>query len=152
MTNGIIFKVIDHGSAEYKVAIDLRYRILRKLLGFFFSPEDLEKEQNYVQIIGLMGSNVVATAMLVPEGASCRMRMVAVEKVQRDQCVGSKMMVFCEAQAHALGFQSIYCHARDSAAAFYLRNGYVLEGDYFTENTIAHVKMRKSIGLKQYFF
>ena len=104
MTSGIIFKIIEWGGLEYKAAINLRYRILRKPLGFSFSPEDLEKERHYVQIIGLMGSNVVATAMLVPEGISCRMRMVAVEESRRDQGIGSKMMAFFEAQAHALGF------------------------------------------------
>jgi predicted GNAT family N-acyltransferase len=42
-------------------------------------------------------------------------------------------------------FRTIYCHARDSAVSFYLKNRYMAEGDYFDEDTIPHLKMRKKL-------
>jgi predicted GNAT family N-acyltransferase len=39
----------------------------------------------------------------------------------------------------------MYCHARDSAVNFYLKNGYTGIGNYFNEDGIPHLKMRKEL-------
>ena len=141
----LIFKIINHGSAEYKAAVKLREGILRKPLGLTFLPEELEAEKEHIQIAGFQGDEVISTAVLVPEGKDYKMQRVVVKQGVQDSGIGSKMMGFCEDRAKKHGFKTIYCHARDSAMNFYLKNGYMAEGDYFDEDTIPHIKMRKML-------
>lgn len=139
----IIFMVISHGSPEYYEAVRLREEVLRKPLGIVFLPGELEKEKDSVHIVGLQGNKVVATVMLTPDGDGFKMRQVVVKAGLQGAGVGSQMMQFCELYAKKLGAHSIYCHARDTAVNFYLKNGYTAEGDYFEEVTIPHLKMKK---------
>lgn len=138
------FKIINHGSAEYKAAVKLREEILRKPLGLIFLLEELEAEKIHIQIAGFRGDEVVSTAVLVPEGNDYKMQRVVVKQGMQDSGIGSKMMSFCEDDARKQGIRSIYCHARDSAVSFYLKNAWIAEGDYFDEDTIPHLKMRKA--------
>jgi predicted GNAT family N-acyltransferase len=139
----LIFKIINHGSPEYYCAVKLREDILRKPLGLTFLPEELEAEKDHVQIAGFHGDEVISTAVLVPEGKDYKMQRVVVKQVLQDSGIGSKMMEFCETYAKRQNIRSIYCHARDSAVQFYIKNKYAAEGDYFAEDTIPHLKMRK---------
>lgn len=141
----IKFKIIEYGSRDYKAAVALREEILRKPLGLTFRPNELAKEKNHVQIVGLRGKKVVATAVLAPKGKTCKVQRVAVEKDLQKSGVGSQLMSFCEEYAMAYGFQSIYCHARKSAVKFYLKINYIPEGKVFEEDTIPHLKMRKQL-------
>ena len=75
------------------------------------------------------------------------MQRVAIDSNVQNSGIGSKMMKFCEEQALILGFKEIYCHARDGAVNFYLKNGYSPEGDYFIEDSIPHLTLRKAIRL-----
>ncbi len=143
MNLDIVFKIIDYGTAEYKSAVSLRECILRAPFGLNFSEAELLAEKSHIQIVGLNGTEIIATAVLVPEGQHCKMQRVVVKENLVNTGIGSKMMAFCEDRAKKHGFKTIYCHARDLAVNFYLKNGYVAEGDYFDEDTIPHLKMRK---------
>lgn len=139
------FKLVAHGSREWQSAVQLREEILRKPLGSYFTAEELEEERNHIQVIGLIGNDLVATAVLVPEGGSMKMQRVVVENQLQSSGIGSQMMAFCEKCALEHGKNRIYCHARDSAVDFYLKNEYHIEGDYFPEDGIPHVLMCKAI-------
>ena len=139
----VIFKIIHHGSSEYTAAVALRESILRKPLGLSFLPEELDAEKNHIHIAGFDGLEVVTTAVLVPESREYKMQRVAVTQNLQGLGIGSEILKFCETYAKQHGMLSIYCHARDSAVKFYLKNGYVPEGDYFDEDTLPHLKMRK---------
>jgi predicted GNAT family N-acyltransferase len=141
----ITFKVIDYGSAEYKKAVTLREEILRKPLGLTFRPEELKKEEDHIHIGGIENDEVLATAVLVPEGEICKMQRVVVKSDLQSSGIGTQMMKFCEEEAGKREFSKIYCHARDTAVPFYLKNGYSPEGEYFEEDTIPHLQMGKSL-------
>jgi len=141
----VTFKIIAHNSSDYREAVSLREDILRKPLGLSFSAEELEKEKDHVHIAGFIDNSVVATVVLVPEKESLKMQRVAVRTDFQKRGIASAMMKFCEDYARQEGFKEIYCHARDAAVSFYLKNQYVPEGDMFLETTISHLKMRKSI-------
>ena len=74
------------------------------------------------------------------------MQRVAVIEELQNKGIASAMMNFCEEYALKNGYTEIYCHARDKAVPFYLKNGYTPEGEYFDEDTILHLKMRKELG------
>lgn len=141
----VVFKLIPYGSLHYKAVVVLREDILRKPFGLSFHSQELEQEKDHLHIVGLKGEQVVATAVLVPEGEKCKMQRVVVDPQMQNSGIGSKMMAFCEEYARAQGFKSICCHARDTAVQFYLKNGYTPEGEYFDEDTIPHLKMCKML-------
>jgi len=146
----VTFKVTPYNSPEYKAAVLLREEVLRKPLGMLLRAEDTENEEKYIHIVALQGEEVVATAMLLPQNEICKMRQVAVKATAQSKGIGSHLLAFCEEQAQALGFHSLYCHARLSAFNFYLKNGYKEEGEHFLEVSIPHVKMRKQICIEGY--
>lgn len=141
----IIFKVIQHGSSDYWATVRLREEILRQPLGLRFSAEELETERYHIQIAGAQNHEIVATAVLVPEGSFCKMQRVAVKNSLQNQGIGGQLMRFCEKQALSLGLKTMYCHARGTAVPFYLKNQYEAEGEYFQEDGIPHLKMIKSL-------
>ncbi len=139
------FKEIVHKSQEWTNAVRLREKILREPLGSKFSEKELEEEQYHIQIAGFMDHELVATAVLVPEGTEMKMQRVVVSENLRSKNIGSEMMAFCEKLAVDRNFKLMYCHARDSAVNFYSKNHYEKEGDYFDEDGIPHLKMRKKL-------
>lgn len=71
------------------------------------------------------------------------MRQVAVQADLQGQGLGRILVEFSEATARAHGFARMVLNARDTAVNFYLRLGYEIEGEPFTEVTIPHRRMSK---------
>lgn len=143
--NNIFFRIISHGSPEYKASVALREEILLKPLGLTYTLEALEKEKEQIHVAGFKRDEIVATIVLAPKGKECKMKRFAVKPDMQFLGIGSKMIMFFEEYAKAQGFKSIYCNAKDSAIGFYLKHNYVGEGDYFDINTVQHLLMRKVI-------
>lgn len=141
----VTFKLVEHGSEAWKSAVQLREAILRKPLGSYFTDEELDEEKNHIQIVGFLDMEIVATSVLVPENQSMKMQRVVVKDELRNSGIGSEMMLFCEKVSLKNGKHHIYCHARDTAVNFYLNNNYLIEGEYFPEDGIPHVKMVKHL-------
>jgi predicted GNAT family N-acyltransferase len=139
------FKEIKYKSQDWTNAVRLREKILREPLGSTFTDEELEEEKSHIQIAGFLDNELVATAVLVAEGQEMKMQRVVVLETLRSKNIGSKMMRFCEKLAIERNFEVMYCHARDSAVNFYSKNHYEKEGDYFDEDGIPHLKMRKKL-------
>jgi GNAT superfamily N-acetyltransferase len=137
-------KIIDHGSAEYKQMIDLRYQILRKPLGLTFSAEDLEKEKNDI-LIGCFDDDVMeGCCLLTAEGPKeVRLRQMAVLSGLQGKGIGRVLMQFAENVAYDNGYKKIRMHARKTAVGFYEKLGYTISGDEFFEVTIPHYNMEK---------
>lgn len=142
------FKEIAHRSVEWKVAVRLREKILREPLGTSFTELELEEEKYHFQIAGFIDDAIIATAVLVPDGEEMKMQRVVVTENLRSMNIGSEMMTYCEKFALDKNFTVMYCHARDTAVNFYIKNAYIGIGDYFDEDGIPHLKMRKNIFVK----
>jgi Predicted acyltransferase len=143
--SSVTFKCIAYGSDDYYASVQLREEILLKPFGLHYSPETLAAEKYHMHLVGMLHNHVVATAVLVPEGDMFKMQRVAVRADLQGQGVGSVLMEICEQVAVQNGIKKMYCHARDSAVPFYLKNNYIPEGDYFDEDpgTPPHLKMYK---------
>jgi predicted GNAT family N-acyltransferase len=139
------FKTVIYASKAWSEAVKLRERILRIPLGEKFTIQELEEEKNHHHIIGIYNGDLVATAVLVPEEFAMKMQRVVVSENLRNLNIGSLMSVYCETLTQKEGYKTLYCHARDSAVNFYLKNNYKAEGDYFNEDGIPHLKMIKSL-------
>lgn len=139
------FKEIKYKSQDWTRAVRLREKILREPLGSTFTEKELEEEKDHIQIAGFLDNELVATAVLVPEGEEFKMQRVVVVENLRSKHIGSNMMAFCEKLAVDHNYNVMYCHARDSAVNFYTRNNYKKEGNYFDEDGIPHLKMKKEL-------
>jgi predicted GNAT family N-acyltransferase len=83
--------------------------------------------------------------MLIPFGDKVQMKQVAVKESMQGSGLGSSLLKATEDYALAKGFSLMYCHARETAVAFYACNGYIIKGDMFEEIGIAHYYMEKSL-------
>ena len=141
----IIFKIINYGTKDYRKIASLRENILRKPLGQSFTPEELSSDKDYIHIAGFLKDELCATAMLVLEEEKLRMKRVAIKTEYQNRGLGSRLVEYCEFYAQQHGFEEIFCHARETAIPFYLKNHYLPPGEFFDENTTPPQKMRKMI-------
>ena len=139
-------KIIDHGSKEYQQMVNLRMEILRKPLGLTFSEEELAVEKNEILIGAFEEEKMLGCCMLVQEGEKhCRLRQMAVINKLQGKGIGRALMIFAENIARDRGYKKLTMHARKTALGFYERLGYKVAGDEFTELSIPHYIMEKSL-------
>jgi predicted GNAT family N-acyltransferase len=139
-------KIIDHGSTEYRMMVDLRREILRKPLGLTYAAEDLEKEKDDILIGAFDDDDILACCILTREDlTTCRLRQMAVMNNQQGKGIGAQLMNFAEIVARDKGFRTMSMHARKSARGFYEKLGYKVTSDEFQEVTIPHYVMQKRL-------
>jgi predicted GNAT family N-acyltransferase len=139
-------KIIDHGSKEYQQMVDLRMQILRKPLGLYFSPQDLEKEKEDVLIAAYEDDQILGCCMLTQIAPdTVRLRQMAVKSGLQGKGIGRVLMQFAENIARDRGNKKLTMHARKTASGFYEKLGYKLTGEEFTEVTIPHYIMEKQL-------
>ncbi len=139
-------KIIEHGSSDYQKMVNLRDIILRKPLGLVFTPEELEGEKNDILIGAFEEDEILGCCMLVEENARViRLRQMAVLNNLQGKGIGRAIMNFAENIARDRGYKTLSMHARKNATGFYEKMGYRVNGDEFTEVTIPHYVMEKSL-------
>ncbi len=84
----------------------------------------------------------IATGRLLPDGHIGRM---AVRKSARGQGIGGEVLHALLAEAKRLDYSELVLHAQTHAVTFYLRHGFVAEGEEFMEAGIPHFLMRRRI-------
>jgi predicted GNAT family N-acyltransferase len=140
-------KMIDHGTREYNQMIQLRNDMLRKPLGLSFSVEEMEKEKNDVLIGAFEDDKLLGCCLLTKvDDKVVRLRQMAVPNNLQGKGVGRALMTFAENIATDLGYKKLIMHARKTALGFYGKLGYTVSGDEFTEVTIPHFVMEKTLG------
>jgi MOSC domain-containing protein YiiM/predicted GNAT family N-acyltransferase len=137
---------VPFGSPQHAATIELRTKVLRAPLGLEFPPGELEGEQSYHHIACYRGSKLAACLVLQPlVDGDIKMKQVAVVPDLQRQGVGRAMVEFSEALAAKLGYRRMTMHARETAVEFYEKYGYAKVGERFTEVTLAHWVMEKSL-------
>lgn len=139
-------KIIDHGTDEYNKMVELRYQILRKPLGLFFTLEELENEKSDT-LIGCYDDDILeGCCLLTPvENNAVRLRQMAVANGLQGKGIGRALMSFSENIARDMGKCKLLMHARKTAIGFYEKLGYHIDSDEFDEVTIPHYVMAKDL-------
>jgi ribosomal protein S18 acetylase RimI-like enzyme len=145
MSLQVEFKIIEHGSAEYQRAFELREKVLRIPDDVRFTADEFKADKQRIHIAGFIGAEIVATSVLIDEKPACKMQRVVVKADLINRGIGTQMLQFCEAYAKALGYETMYCRARDRALKFYRKNGYAPEGEFLAEDYECDLKMRKQL-------
>ncbi|MBL7694261.1 MAG: GNAT family N-acetyltransferase [Ferruginibacter sp.] len=139
-------KQIDHGTKEYQQMVKLRMDILRQPLGLSFTDEELAREKEDILIGAFDDDDLLACCLLTrADNNSVRLRQMAVQNNLQGKGIGASMMNFAETVARDKGFKKMVMHARKTALGFYEKLGYSVVGDEFTEVTIPHFVMEKSL-------
>ena len=126
--------------------VKLRIDILRKPLGLFFTPDELDMEKEDILIGAFDDDEMLACCMLTKADDNClRLRQMAVQNNQQGKGIGASMMNFAELISRDKGYKKLIMHARETAIGFYEKLGYKVVGDKFTEVTIPHVVMEKKL-------
>ena len=139
-------RIIEFGSCDYQAMVALRDKILRKPLGLAFSPEYLRQEINDVLIGYFDGDTLLGCCILTPQNnTTVQLRQMAVDDSLQGKGAGSSILAFAEEQARESGFSELMMHARKEAVPFYIKNGYQLRGEEFTEVGIPHYETFKRL-------
>lgn len=139
-------KIIDHGSPEYREMTRLREQILRRPLGLTLDSDELETERPHVHIGAFEEDSLLGCCMLVREDdRTVRLRQMAVSDDIQRKGIGKALMSFAENIARDQGYRNLIMHARQHAIGFYEKMGYRVTSTEFTEVTIPHVVMEKSL-------
>ena len=142
-SNLTLRKIIAYGSEDYDQALALRDRLLRKPLGLSLYDEDLSDEKNNYHLGIFRGPELAAVLVLIPkDSTTLQMRQVAVDTALQRQHLGARLIAFAES------FTRIVLNARQTAEAFYHKQGYTSVGEPFVELGIGHVRMEKGLGME----
>lgn len=142
--HGLVFEEIEYGSKRYKEELDLRNRVLRVPLGLDIYDEDLKGEQDDLHIGAFHKEKLAAVLVLTDMGdGRSRMRQVAVDDGLRSRGIGRKLVEHAENLLKGQGYKEIMLHSRMTSKDFYLKLGYDVTSDVFTEVMIPHVEMKK---------
>lgn len=109
-------------------------------------PEELEWDEfdaSAQHVLALNSLNeAVATGRIKADGHIGRM---AVLKDYRKQGIGSAILLVLLDIASRLKIEKVFLHAQVSAVPFYLKHGFVCDGDEFMDAGIAHKTMYKNL-------
>lgn len=139
-------KIFSYHSVEYKQALQLRDKILRKPLGLQFTEAELKKDEHDIHF-GLFDAEKILACLTLTKAENGRMKMrqVAVDDVAQGKGLGSELSLAAEKFALENGYNIMFCHARKAASNFYLKLGYEIIGDEFMEVNIPHYVMEKKL-------
>jgi ribosomal protein S18 acetylase RimI-like enzyme len=134
------------GTPDYDASVVLRSHVLRQPLGLYPGPEERPAEAKLRHLGAFDGDRLVGCLMLEDKGEGrVKMRQVAVDFEHQRRGIGSKLVAFSEQVAREAGFREMVLNARETAVPFYERHGYEKHGAPFTEVTVTHFAMSKSL-------
>lgn len=142
MANGsITARELEYNGAEWRAALDLRDRELRRPLGLSIYDDPLDEEITDLHFGVFDGGRLVAYACATPIGSRARVRQVVVEPERRGKGFGRRVMRLAEECLARRGISEVFLHARESAEGFYRHIGYRTRGERFIEVGIGHIEM-----------
>jgi ribosomal protein S18 acetylase RimI-like enzyme len=143
----ISYRQITVHDSLYDQEKELRKRILRTPLGLALTEADLRSEDQQVHIVALDDDEQVKGCVLVAfSGGAARIRQIAVDGGYQGKGVGRELMLLAEHAIRARGKQTVMLHARITARGFFEKLGYCAVSGVFTEVTIPHIVLEKTLG------
>jgi N-acetylglutamate synthase-like GNAT family acetyltransferase len=119
---------------------------VRTPLGLALTEADLCGEDRQVHIVALDDDEQVKGCVLVAfSGDSARIRQIAVASGYQGTGMGRELMLLAEQAIRARGRQTVMLHARITARGFFEKLGYHAVSGVFTEVTIPHIVLEKTL-------
>lgn len=108
-------------------------------------PREIEsdgRDGDCVHVLAEGGGEAIGAGRLMADGRIGRMAVLA---SWRGQGVGGAMLTALMQEAKRRGMRETYLHSQAHAQDFYVRHGYVVEGEEYYEAGIAHIGMRAKL-------
>lgn len=107
-------------------------------------PEEIEMDADDAHAfhaLALDGNSPVGCGRMVAHDGYVKIGRMAVLRERRGEGIGRSILTFLMERARQQGFGRAILHAQLTAEGFYLKNGYIPEGEVFEEAGIAHRRM-----------
>jgi predicted GNAT family N-acyltransferase len=107
-------------------------------------PEEIEMDADDAHAfhaLALDGDTPVGCGRMVAHDGYVKIGRMAVLRERRGEGIGRSILQFLMQQARRQGFGRAVLHAQLTAEGFYLKNGYIPEGEVFEEAGIMHRRM-----------
>lgn len=111
-------------------------------------PAELELDEHdatAVHVLAIAQDQAVGTGRLLCSGHAGKIGRMAVLAEARGSGAGTAIMAALTEAARELGLTELYLDAQVEARPFYVRLGYVPEGELFVDAGIDHQRMRRLI-------
>lgn len=142
----LVFQFVEHNSAEYFLALNLRSEVLRKPLGLSYSSEQLAEEKDQLHLLASIDGEVLACLSVILKSSNqAQIRQMAVSLKVQGQGIGKQIMQYAENHLKGLGLTELLLKARETAIPFYSKLGYEVFGEKIIEVTLPHWWMLKKI-------
>jgi predicted GNAT family N-acyltransferase len=107
-------------------------------------PEEIEMDADDAHAfhaVALDGNRPVGCGRMVAHDGYVKIGRMAVLRERRGEGIGRSILTFLMQHAKRQGFSRAVLHAQLTAEGFYLKNGYIPEGEVFEEAGITHRRM-----------
>jgi predicted GNAT family N-acyltransferase len=111
-------------------------------------PEEIEMDADDAHAfhaLALDASMPVGCGRMVAHDSYVKIGRMAVLRERRGEGIGRDILGFLMAHAKRQGFSRAILHAQLTAEGFYLKNGYIPDGEVFEEAGIAHRRMFRDL-------
>jgi predicted GNAT family N-acyltransferase len=111
-------------------------------------PEEIEMDADDAEAfhaLALEGRIPVGCGRMVAHDGYVKIGRMAVLRERRGEGIGKSILAFLMDSARRQGFGRAVLHAQLIAEGFYLKNGYIPEGEVFEEAGIAHRRMFREL-------
>ncbi|MBI2420385.1 MAG: GNAT family N-acetyltransferase [Ignavibacteriales bacterium] len=142
----IELKEIGYGSETYNAEIALRFEVLRKPLNLTYTKEQLAEEYTQYRFGAFQDGSLIGCLLLKPlENGIIQMRQAAVANAMQGKGIGRQLVQYAEEFAKEKGFTTMMLHAREYAIPFYVKSGYRVISELYTEVGLPHRTMSKDL-------
>jgi len=111
-------------------------------------PEEIEMDSDDAHALHALasdGSGPVGCGRMVSHDGYVKIGRMAVLRERRGEGIGREILGFLMERARQQGFSRAVLHAQLTAEGFYLKNGYIPDGEVFEEAGIAHRRMFREL-------
>ena len=129
---------------RYQSERQLRNRILLRPIGMPDHAWEMNDEKSW-HFLAIENDNVIGCVVLFPlddEKQKAQLMQMAVESDQQGKGIGkllvNELLSFCRSQ----NMTEVICHSRSNVVEFYLKSGFEIYDEPFTEVGIPHYHMR----------
>lgn len=140
------FREITWDSDEYRQTLQLREQVLRIPIGLALSPDDIADEDAQFHFTIVEGAALFGCVVAKPlDRGVVKLRQMAVSPLRQRAGIGRQLIAHVENVLRERGFQHIELSARETALGFYEKLGYRSQGEFYSEQGIAHIRMLKQL-------
>lgn len=138
-----VVEVTEHPQMEQAWAIRRRVFIEEQDV-----PEEIEMDEDDAHAfhaLAMDGKAPVGCGRMVAHDDFVKIGRMAVLRERRGEGIGRSILTFLMERARQQGFSRALLHAQLTAEGFYLKHGYVPEGEVFEEAGIPHRRMSREL-------